>query len=333
MIESLMLTVTIRDAIEEYDGDLALRRVTKSTRVKYRQHLRAIAGAVGETRSPASVSTHEIKMHLSRWQREYETSAGRELSPATVRNRMTALGCFYGFLLDNAGLVDEDGLPVPNPMGPISKHKPKVERRVNGWLREDEDVRLMAGQMALQEKVIIFLLRFTGLRVSEAVGLRIRDLNLMTDKITVRTSKTEAGRRTIPILPGLKPVLRAWLNELEARGLNEPDGYFLCTLREGNSKSRPGIRTAPGRPLATQFVWKVVKRVGQRNEIRIVDGKSELGPHALRRTFGSDLINRGVRLEVISRLLGHSSTTVTEGHYAELLSETIASEVLEALDT
>jgi hypothetical protein len=76
--------------------------------------------------------------------------------------------------------VDENGLPVPNPMGPISKHKPKVERRINGWLREDEDVRFMAGAMTLIEKTIIFLLRFTGLRVSEAVSLRIRDVNLLT---------------------------------------------------------------------------------------------------------------------------------------------------------
>ena len=327
-----MLTATLTEAIEEYDGDLALRRMAKTTRAKYGLHLRAFAEALGDTRNPASISTHEIKMHLARWQRDYEKDEGRELSPATVRNRITAFGCFYSYLLENAGLVDEKGLPVPNPMGPIGKHKPKVERRVNGWLREDEDVRLMAGQMTPYEKTVIFLLRFTGLRVSEAVGLRIRDVNLITDKITVRESKTEAGRRTIPILPGLKPVLRAWLNELEANGLNTSNGYFLCTLREGNSKKNPGLRTGPGRPLAPQFVWKVVKRVGERNEVRMVDGKSELSPHSLRRTFGSDFINRGVRLEVISKLLGHSSTTVTEQHYAELLDETIASEVLEALD-
>lgn len=220
---------------------------------------------------------------------------------------------------------------MPNPLGPI--HRPKVERRVNEWLREDDDLRLTAdSRMTLSEKTIIFLLRFTGLRISEAVALRVKDVNLMTDRITVRESKIDAGRRTIPIFPGLKPVLRAWLNELETHGLSRSEGYFLCTLRQGNSKKKPGVRTEPGGKLAPQFVWRVVKRVGERNEIRVLNGKSELSPQALRRTLGSDLINRGVRLEVISKLLGHSSTTVTETHYAELLSETIASEVLEALD-
>jgi integrase len=39
---------------------------------------------------------------------------------------------------------------------------------------------------------------------------------------------------------------------------------------------------------------------------------SEVTPHTLRRTFGSDLLNRGLRLEVVSKLLGHASTVVTE---------------------
>ena len=50
---------------------------------------------------------------------------------------------------------------------------------------------------------------------------------------------------------------------------------------------------------------------------------SSITPHTLRRTFGSYLLNRGLRLEVVSRLLGHSSTVVTERAYAELLGTTI----------
>lgn len=50
--------------------------------------------------------------------------------------------------------------------------------------------------------------------------------------------------------------------------------------------------------------------------------------HTLRRTFGSDLVNRGLRLDVVSRLLGHASTTVTERCYAELLDSTTRREFL-----
>jgi site-specific recombinase XerD len=40
--------------------------------------------------------------------------------------------------------------------------------------------------------------------------------------------------------------------------------------------------------------------------------KSDVTLHTLRRTFGSDLINKGLRLEVVSKLLGHATTTITE---------------------
>jgi len=54
-------------------------------------------------------------------------------------------------------------------------------------------------------------------------------------------------------------------------------------------------------------------------------------PHTLRRTFGSDLLNRGLRLEVVSKLLGHATTTITEHTYAELLDDTTRRELLHAL--
>jgi integrase len=52
----------------------------------------------------------------------------------------------------------------------------------------------------------------------------------------------------------------------------------------------------------------------------------------LRRTFASDLLNRGLRLEVVSKLLGHASTTVTEHAYAQLVDQTTRRELLRALN-
>ena len=60
------------------------------------------------------------------------------------------------------------------------------------------------------------------------------------------------------------------------------------------------------------------------------ENRSSISPHTLRRTFGSDLINRGLRLETVSKLLGHSSTTITERAYAQLLAPTIRRELFAA---
>ncbi len=59
---------------------------------------------------------------------------------------------------------------------------------------------------------------------------------------------------------------------------------------------------------------------------------SAITPHTLRRTYGSYLLNKGLRLEVVSKLLGHSSTVVTDRAYAELLGTTIRDELLAVLN-
>jgi integrase/recombinase XerD len=57
----------------------------------------------------------------------------------------------------------------------------------------------------------------------------------------------------------------------------------------------------------------------------------DLYPHRPRKTFGSAAFNAGADLSRISRILGHSSTTITEQAYAELTSEAIARDFLAAV--
>jgi integrase len=137
-------------------------------------------------------------------------------------------------------------------------------------------------------------------------------------KMTVRTSKTPARRRVIPVLPELCPQICAWQRHQFCRELLEPDLPFLAT--------------ANGTAMHAQFAWHLVKRVAQRESVRLgTNGESEITPHSLRRTLGSDLLNRGVGLEVVSRRSATRSTQITEQAYAELLDSTVAAEVLNAV--
>jgi integrase len=133
--------------------------------------------------------------------------------------------------------------------------------------------------------------------------------------------------------------MAGWIDRLDDRGLVSPQAYVLATTS--------------GSPFKSSFVWRLVKRAGHRAEVRPIactcsssrrayhgvgcprtrsgENMSEITPHTLRRTFGSYLLNRGLRLEVVSRLLGHSSTVVTERAYAELLGSTIREELLTVL--
>jgi integrase len=55
---------------------------------------------------------------------------------------------------------------------------------------------------------------------------------------------------------------------------------------------------------------------------------STISPHTLRRTFATDLLNRGGRMETVSKLLGHSDKRTTQAHYAELADATARAEML-----
>jgi hypothetical protein len=81
-----------------------------------------------------------------------------------------------------------------------------------------------------------------------------------------------------------------------------------------------------------RYVWRIVRDVAARAGMTTASGR-RITPHTLRRTFATDLLNRGVRLETVSRLLGHAATTITEQAYAQLTDRRIRMEVEEAFRT
>jgi integrase len=141
------------------------------------------------------------------------------------------------------------------------------------------------------------LLRWAGVRAGEAVSLADDDVDLERGEIAVRKSKTPRGRRTIPILPQLEEPIREWRAYRAAHNLNQPGSRFLVT--------------GQGTPMQTRYVWCIIRDVSARAQLTTANGR-RITPHTLRRTFATELLNQGVRLETVSRLLGHAATTITE---------------------
>jgi len=223
----------------------------------------------------------------------------------SLRVKTAALRKFFGYL------EDRELLPGTNPAARLSL--PKRRRRPNDWLRSDEDAKVLRACVTPQERIVVALLRHAGLRVSEACALEVKDVDLERDEIRVTASKTDSGLRTVPIAAELHVELIAWLAA-------KPSGRFLLATKHGT-------------PMKPQFAWRLVKRVAHRADVRTLPkpALSQVSCHTLRRTFGSDLLNRGVRIEVVSKLLGHADTRTTEQCYAELLDSTVRDEFHRAL--
>lgn len=219
---------------------------------------------------------------------------------------IVALRSLFKYLSTYGLLVDKAGRPVLNPT--LVLEVPDIAQKTNDWLREAEWEALRQTPMSGDEKFLVALLGYTGLRIGEARSLRVCDIDFAEGWVHVRVSKTARGIRSIPIPAELRPRLNEWLRVLEKRGVYSETGPLLSTRNRN------------------QYAEKILRRVGDAAGIA-----GRLTPHRLRRTYGSRLLNGGARLEVVSSLLGHSSTQITEKAYAELSQQTIRREALAAL--
>ena len=229
----------------------------------------------------------------------------------SVRAATQAVKSFFDFCERFDYLVDAEGRYLPNPAKALQLPTIPVRGELD-WLPAEDDARLLSVAMNERERIQVFFLRMTGLRLTEALTLLNRDVDLDARTVQVRVSKTPSGYRSVPITNELSAQILAWRAFAATLGAHGPDAPFLVT--------RNGTRLTP------QQVETTVERVARRAGL-----SRKVTPHTLRRTFGSDLLNKGVRLEVISRLLGHSSTAVTERCYARLQDATIRDEMLKAL--
>jgi integrase/recombinase XerD len=297
--------------LEAFFGNLRRRNKAASTLVRWRPELEQFIAWVGERPLSEVTAAALDGGFLPAWEDGFRVRNGRDPSPNSLRAVIQALRSFYAYLDRFDRLVDEDGRPFRNPAlaldAPVIRPAAELD-----WLRADEDATLLDCELNKREAIIVFFFRLTGLRLSEALSLTNRDVDLASNEVRVRVSKSDAGYRSLPIVPELRPHIEQWRVFVQAEGWYHPDGPFLVTRNR--------------RAMQPQYVEAVLQRVGERAGLT-----RRLTPHTLRRTFGSHLLNRGVRLEVVSRLLGHASTAITEQAYARLEDKTIRAELFAAL--
>jgi integrase len=154
------------------------------------------------------------------------------------------------------------------------------------WL-DNEQIQILLSTPDMEFKRFLAFLLYTGCRRNEALGLQWGDVNLQRCQIVIRGQIGKMGkRRTIPVNGALAEVLAQW---------PEPREGLLFPHYGPNQVSMKFRR------------W--VKEVGLPKGISV---------HSLRATFACHLIEKGVDIYTVSKLLGHSSVKVTERHYLAL---------------
>jgi site-specific recombinase XerD len=165
----------------------------------------------------------------------------------------------------------------------------------------------------LRDRALIVTLWRTGLRISEALGLRLHDVDLERGTLRVRGTKTRTSDRTVGIDRMTAAHLRDWLDVRAEIGI-PPVGHIFCCIS----------RHERGNPVKPAQTRQKLHRLGEKANL-----SKRVHPHGLRHTFASELADEGVDIRIVSRALGHSNVAITS-RYIDHLNPTAVLSVMGA---
>jgi len=207
------------------------------------------------------------------------------LNKTSVSRRLASIRSFFKFLY-------REGYKKSNPAKLVSN--PKLPKLLPRFLSVDDAFALVerpagTGFLPARDRAILELLYSSGLRVSEISSLNIDDINTKEGFLKVKGK----GRKERMVPVGSKAIDAIKSYMVERIALKSKD-RFLFLNRTGKGLSDRGVR---------RLVVKYARMTG-------ISGK--IGPHALRHTFATHLLQGGADLRVIQELLGHSSLSTTQ---------------------
>lgn len=227
-------------------------------------------------------------------------------SASTISRNIAAIKAFFQYELVQGNISGEPARTLKGPS--ISKKEPDViQMNSMDKLLEIPDVSTSKG---IRDKAMLELLYATGIRVSELVGLKLSDVNIMLGYITCNDGKRE---RIVPFGNSAKMSLLRYIREV--RGIYSEDYRENCECLFLN---------LCGKPMSRQGFWKIIKKYGELAGIG-----SDITPHMLRHSFAAHMVQNGADLRAVQEMMGHAALSTTQ-IYAELNAKRIREEYAKA---
>ena len=235
---------------------------------------------------------HKEKIHCLKAEEEdlirfihHQSRAG--LSARTMARIISSLKSFYKFLVLDGVLKKNPAVSLSSPKTWLSLPKFLTVKEVESLL-EQPDIKDVRG---VRDKAMLELLYATGLRASELVGLKPKDLNLAEGFLLCLG---KGGKeRIVPIGDSAVRAIRRYLEKSRPRLLKKPNEALFLTYR-GTFFTRQGL-------------WKILKAYAIKAGLDV-----KISPHILRHSFATHLLERGADLRSVQLMLGHSQITTTQ---------------------
>jgi integrase/recombinase XerC len=239
---------------------------------------------------PAAVDRRTLRRHLA-----YMATRGQ--ARRSIARRASALRRYYGWLV-RTGRLDHDpsnGLSAPKGEARLPRVLRPDELRTllrdspgDDGVRTDSTLDGLDAVVRCRDDALLELLYGSGLRIAEATGLDVDELDLDRGRVVVWGKGGK--QRTVPLSDPTVTALRRWLAEGRER------------------------LAAVGTPAGAVFLNRRGRRLTPRDARRILDRRAAepTHPHALRHTFATHLLDGGADLRVVQELLGHADVATTQ---------------------
>lgn len=278
----------------------AVRGMAENTRESYFCDLRKYFVFCREQHMSEIIQITENHVLLYRvWLKE------QGLSERTIARHVSTIKGFHQYLYD-------EGLTRTDPAANLES--PKVGYALPDVMSCDQ-VELLLAQpdpdpvegmreksLVLRDKAMLELLYATGMRVSELLAVRVRDIRSKT--IMIETEEIEMGyvrcfgkgekERIIPLGQVAFDCVGRYMREARERLLNTRYSEYLFLNRFGKPMSRQGF-------------WKMLKKY-----LKQAGLPQKISPHTLRHSFATHLLERGADLRSLQMMLGHSDIGTTQ---------------------
>jgi len=274
----------MKELIDSFLDYLTVERgLAKNTTIAYRRDLNIYLDfIIGRGRNALSqISKNDITDFML-----FAKENG--ISPVSISRRLAAIRMFHRFLARERVLKSDPTTLIDSP---------KLWKKVPDSLSLNEVDALIAQPdprdfQGARDRAILETLYATGMRVSEATGLKAANVNL--DIGFLRCIGKGNKERVIPL--GKKAIhgIRRYLEFARPHFLKNKTSDILFINRSGTKLSR-------------QSVWKLIKQYAKEAKI-----KKPIKVHSLRHSFATHLLERGADLRSVQEMLGHSNISTTQ---------------------
>jgi integrase/recombinase XerD len=234
-------------------------------------------------KSPDKLDREEIRAFL------VDLVEEKKVAWSYYKQILAALRYFYRYVLRRGEVVDDI-------------RGPRQQKTLPVVLSAEEVARFFKAIVSLKHRTILMTAYGAGLRVGEAVQLRVSDIDSQRMVIRVRQGKGKKDRYTVLSPALLKMLRRYWW---AAR----PEDLMFTTRHKD-------------RPITTSTVQRVCRQAQKDAGI-----SKDITPHTLRHSFATHLLEAGANLRVIQVLLGHASPQTTAIYTrvsTELIGKTVS---------